>query len=74
MGNYSRVFASYSHFGLVTASYHRFSDGDEIVLVRVGTNVSFHLPHDQAVALRSALGEALSHFTATDPAVDGRAA
>ncbi len=62
MGNYGRVFASYSHFGLVTASYHRFADGDEVVLVRVGTNVSFHLPYDQAVALRADLDEALAHF------------
>lgn len=61
--SYSRVFVSYSHFGLVTAAWHRFECGEEIVLLKVGTNATFHLPYEQALALRADLDEALVRFT-----------
>ncbi|WP_040833661.1 hypothetical protein [Nocardia brevicatena] len=74
MGDYTGVYGFYSHFGPVSATHHRSEAGEDIVVVRVGTNVSFHLPYDQAVALRVDLGEALARFPRTAPAITGRAA
>lgn len=74
MSGYTGVYGFYSHFGLVTATHHRCDDGEDIVVIRVGTNVSFHLPYDQAVALRADLDEALARFARTSPVAAGRAA
>lgn len=74
MSGYTGVYGFYSHFGLVTATHHRCDDGEDIVVVRVGMNVSFHLPYDQAIALRADLDESLARFSRTAPAITGRAA
>lgn len=72
--SYSQVHVSYSHFGLVTATWHRFDCGDEIVLMKVGTNAVFYLPYEQALALRADLDVALAYFTPPATAVAPQAA
>jgi hypothetical protein len=71
--SYSGVYGFYSHFGLVTATHHRSDAGEDIVVIRVGQAVSFHLPYDQALALRADLDEALSCFPPVVSAVERRA-
>lgn len=71
--SYSQVFVSYSHFGLVTATWHRYECGEEVLLLKVGTNAKFYLPYEQALALRADLDVALAHFTPPATAVVAQA-
>lgn len=66
------LYTSCTHFGLVSASRFEFDSGEQIVLLRVGKNMSVHLPYEQAVALRADLDEALALFDHAPAAIPDR--
>ncbi|QBS43575.1 hypothetical protein [Nocardia sp. CS682] len=59
----NRSYVSVSLFGKASAKYWRAEDGEQLVIVRFGSDVSVHLPYSQAVALRADLAESLDEFT-----------